>query len=136
MTSIVNIPEIIATLKAEVTVLNAFPWWIFWGPPMSEPTGIYLTIDLVSQTYTNFYRTARLQFNFLAHSENVSKKSLVDAFEILNGYITNKCRWKLQYWAFKCVLTRETNETRIFTSEVWWKKRNVLIKDYFITFGK
>jgi len=136
MASIVDIGQIITTLNAQSSITTLLTGGIYWWPPVKEPTWPYLTIDLVTQTHSDFRRVARLQFNFLAHSETVSKKTLVTAFEAVNSYLTSTCRWIMQYGTFEALKTTQANWTRTFTSDVWWKKRNILIQDYCISFEK
>lgn len=83
----IKIDKIVESLLTIPSLTNIFGTRIYWGEPVREQSGVYLVLNTVSQSYTEYDRTARIEARICSHTENVTKKTLNEASEALYNYL-------------------------------------------------
>lgn len=71
----IDVPKIIDYLDGQIPSL----WWrITFGKPINEPTGIYVTIFILSEARAHANKGTLLEFSFIGHDESVTFTDLMD----------------------------------------------------------
>lgn len=136
MTKTVNVSKIIEYMKTITDITNILWQNIFFDVPKTINwinTDIYLAINIVSEVPMFSKKQARLEFRFLATKDNITKQSLIEAEKVITqnlSFETNN--WVRDFNWFKVSSFTEANAT-ILRDEL---NRNLMIKDYFLTFFK
>lgn len=133
----VSVPKIIEYIKT-IPTITSIVWQniFFWAPRIDTDidTNIFLIISIVSQVPTYSQRQARLEFRFCAKNDSQTMQSLIDLQATTTANLCfNSFNWVKDFNWFQVV---SFIEGQWFTPLRDDLERNVLIKDYLITFFK
>jgi len=133
----VNVWKIIQEIKT-ITDITDIVWQniFFWEPKKESDisTDIYIAINIISQIPSFSQRQARLEFRFLTKKDTVKLTNLIDICWIVTDNLSfDSCNWVKDFNWFTVSSFTEWSEFRPFRDN---NERNILIKDYFVTFFK
>jgi len=132
MAKVVEIDQICEYLKATTSIATVLSDRIYYWEPMREQTGIYLTINTVSQVINAVDKQALVEFRLIGHNENVRKKELVAISKLLiDNLVTTNSFQVHKLWDFEVYKIREGGTYRMFVDD---KNRNLLIQDFVFQF--
>lgn len=132
MAKVVEIDQICDYLKATTSIATVLGDRIYYWEPMREQTGIYLTINTVSQVINAVDKQALVEFRLIWHNENVRKKELVAISKLLIDNLVTTNRFQVyKLWDFEVYKIREGGTYRMFVDD---KNRNLLIQDFVFQF--
>lgn len=132
MAKVVEIDQICDYLKATTSIATVLSDRIYYWEPMREQTGIYLTINTVSQVINAVDKQALVEFRLIWHNENVRKKELVAISKLLiDNLVTTNSFQVYKLWDFEVYKIREGGTYRMFVDD---KNRNLLIQDFVFQF--
>jgi hypothetical protein len=132
MAKVVEIDQICEYLKATTSIATVLSDRIYYWEPMREQTGIYLTINTVSQVINAVDKQALVEFRLIGHNENVRKKELVAISKLLiDNLVTTNSFQVYKLWDFEVYKIREGGTYRMFVDD---KNRNLLIQDFVFQF--
>ena len=137
MMNSIDIWKIIQDIKL-IPSITAIVWnnIFFWEPRNEDDitTDLYIVINIISQTPSSSWRDTRIELRFLSKKDNTTKQSLIDLCTMVtNSLCFTTCNWIKDFNWFKVSSFIEWPDFRIF---VWDNERNLLIKDYIVTFFK
>ena len=86
-----QVDQIVTKLKTISSITSATNG-IYFGLPMREPSSwIYIAINIVSNITTDIYsNNARLEFNVIGSTEDITPKDLVDVVAIIDDAIVTQ----------------------------------------------
>jgi putative AlgH/UPF0301 family transcriptional regulator len=126
----VSLPSIVTFLKAQPTVAAIFGTRVYVGEPVSDTqAGMYLVLNAITQTRNEVDCSARVEFRYLAHNEQVTKQALVDAQDATSRVIATGGPLKMGQFTVTHV-----DEGSDFLAARDDKNRNVLVRDYAFRF--
>ena len=133
----VDVWKIIQDLKL-IPAITSIVWTniFFWEPrkDLDISTNSYIVINIISQIPSFAQRQARLEFRLLWKIDTVKKQSLINLCWIVTSSLCfTSCNWVKSYNWFKVSSIIEWNDFKLF---IWDWNRNILIKDYIVTFFK
>ena len=133
----VDVWKIIQYMKT-ITDITDIVWQnIFYWEPSRESdvnTDIYIIINEISETPDFSQRRARLEFRFLWSKDTVKKTALKSTCWIVTDNLSfNNCNWVKDFDWFSVSSFIEWNSAWPFRDS---NERNLLIKDYIVTFFK
>ena len=132
MAKVVEIDQICEYLKATTSIATVLSDRIYYWEPMREQTGIYLTINTVSQVINAVDKQTLVEFRLIGHNENVRKKELVAISKLLiDNLVTTNSFQVYKLWDFEVYKIREGGTYRMFVDD---KNRNLLIQDFVFQF--
>ena len=132
MAKVVEIDQICEYLKATTSIATVLSDRIYYWEPMREQTGIYLTINTVSQVINAVDKQALVEFRLIGHNENVRKKELVAISKLLiDNLVTTNSFQVYKLWDFEVYKIREGGTYRMFVDD---KNRNLIIQDFVFQF--
>ena len=133
----VNVWKIIQEMKT-ITDITDVVWQniFFWEPKKESDinTDLYIVISIISQIPTFSQRQARLEFRFLSSKDTVKLTNLINICWIVTANLSfDSCNWVKDFDWFTVSSFIEWNEFLPFRDD---NNRNLLIKDYLVTFFK
>jgi hypothetical protein len=132
-----DMKAIVRTMNSDVSMTDAFTGWIYtpWYKLTQEPNWIYLTLSRISSVKTRASRWERIQCNIVSHNEEVTQSDLIEKYSVLQEFFipSDSCQGRIEYDTFTAVSVTEWNWWRAFTSDVSGKRREILTKDYIIS---
>lgn len=128
------VDKLVAYLET-VTDITDIVWQeiYYWKPFEFQTDWITIIWWLVSQTPDELYKRARIELRFIANSESITKKELIDVQNIVVEYLCyQECLWQKNFDWFT-----------VFNTVEWWQlvelidnnNRNILVKDFIIYFN-
>lgn len=133
----VEVWKIIQYIKT-IPAITAIVWQniFFWEPKKETDinTDIYILINIISQVPSFSQRQARLEFRFLWKTDKVKLSDLINICWLTTENLNfNSCNWVKDFSWFSVSSFIEWNNFLPFRDD---NERNILIKDYIVTFFK
>ena len=133
----ISVPKIITYIKTITAITNIVGQNIFFWVPKSDAditTDIYLVINIISQVPSYSQRQARLEFRFCSKTDWVTLQSLIDLQWLATANLCfESYNWVKDFTWFTVVSFIEWWQFLPFRDDL---DRNILIKDYLVTFYK
>ena len=133
----INVWNIIQYIKTKTAITNICWTNIFFGEPWrlaDVNTNIYIIVNVISQIPSYATRTTRLEFRFCSKTDTIKKQELIDLQNLTTQYLSfESCNWVRDFNWFKVTSFIEWNSFVILRDNL---ERNILIRDYLITFIK
>lgn len=128
----IKIDKVVETLLTVPSLTAVFGTRIYWWEPVREQSWLYLVLNTISQSFTEYDRTARVEARICSHNENITKKTLNEASEALYNYLVDDTDgWQKVFWTFKVYKVCGWVEFVVLRDE---KNRNILIQDFIFYF--
>ena len=133
----VDVWKIIQKMKT-ITDITDIVWQniFYWAPIKSSDIDkdIYIIINEITEIPDFSQRNTRLEFRYLGNNDSVKKTSLKNICWIVTDSLSfDSCNWVQDFDWFKVSSFIEWNSAWPFRDD---KDRNLLIKDYIVTFFK